>query len=115
MHKPTEQSIFHTSRREFLGATAAISALAVAPRGHALPDDARGALPAAFSGLKPLGSRVRPITADEFHGRLPRAQKLMSESSPKYNALFVAPATPLSSFSGIRWGGSERLLAPEIP
>jgi Xaa-Pro dipeptidase len=78
-------------------------------------DDASGALPAAFSGLKPLGSRVHPIAAEEFYGRLQCAQKLMSELAPKYDALFLAPGTSLYYFTGIRWGISERLLALVLP
>jgi Xaa-Pro dipeptidase len=39
----------------------------------------------------------------------------MSELSPKYDALFVAPGTSLYYFTGIRWGGSERLLALVLP
>jgi Xaa-Pro dipeptidase len=108
-----EHPIFLKSRREFFGGMAVVSALALAPRANPLPDD--GALPAAFSELKPLGSRIRPITANEFHERLLRAQKLMSELSPKYDGLFIAPGTSLYYFTGIRWGGSERLLALMIP
>jgi Xaa-Pro dipeptidase len=72
-------------------------------------------LPQAFAGLKPLGKRVRPIAADEFHWRLLHAQKLMTELEPKYDALFVAPGTALYYFTGIRWGVSERLLALVLP
>src|SRR5258708_34461457 len=39
----------------------------------------------------------------------------MSEQSPKYDALFVAPGTSLYYFTGIRWGISERLLALVLP
>jgi Xaa-Pro dipeptidase len=78
-------------------------------------DDAGGALPPAFSTLKPLGSRVRPITADEFQGRIQHAQKLMAELAPKFDALFVAPGTSLYYLTGIRWGISERLLALVLP
>jgi Xaa-Pro dipeptidase len=115
MHKQNQEQSYHTSRREFLSGTAALSALTLAPRVNSLSDDASGSLPAAFSGLKPLGSRVRPITADELHGRLLRAQKLMTELEPKYDALFVAPGTALYYFTGIRWGVSERLLALVLP
>jgi Xaa-Pro dipeptidase len=80
-----------------------------------IPAEGSGALPAAFSALKPLGSRVHPITAEEFHERLLRAQKLMSEFAPKCDALFVAPGTSLYYFTGIRWGISERLLALVLP
>ncbi len=89
------------------------SALALARPGDAqartTTEEDASALPAAFSGLKPLGSRVRPIAAEEFHGRLLQAQKLMAELTPKYDALFVAPGTSLYYFTGIRWGVSERL------
>jgi Xaa-Pro dipeptidase len=98
-----------------LSGTAALSALAIAPRGAAIPDDTGGTLPAAFSGLKPLGPRVRPIVAEEFQERMRHAQKLMAELSPKYDALFVAPGTSLYYFTGIRWWGSERLLALVLP
>jgi Xaa-Pro dipeptidase len=82
---------------------------------EAMVEDGAGALPAAFSALKPLGSRVHPVTADEFRGRLLRAQKLMAELGPKYDALFFAPGTSLYYFTGIRWGISERLLALVLP
>ena len=81
----------------------------------AKPEDGSGVLPPAFSALKPLGSRVHPIAADEFYGRLQHAQKLMSELAPKYDALFFAPGTSLYYFTGVRWGISERLLALVLP
>jgi len=98
-----------------MGAAAA-SALALTPKASAEEDgDAPGGLSKAFDGLKPLGGRVRPITAEEFHGRMLQAQKLMSEQAPKYDALFIAPGTSLYYFTGIRWGISERLLALVLP
>jgi Xaa-Pro dipeptidase len=98
-----------------LKSAAAASALAATPL--ALPCAGRGAdsLPEPFSNLKPLGSRIHPITAEEYRGRLQHAQKLMTELTPKYDALFVAPGTSLYYFTGIRWGMSERLLALVLP
>jgi Xaa-Pro dipeptidase len=82
-------------------------------------------LPPAFSGLKPLGGRVRAITPDEFSARIARAQSLMAEAPPapsgspsqasKYDALFFAPGTSLYYFTGIRWSLSERLVGLVIP
>ena len=89
--------------------------MALAPRAGAVPENATGELPAAFAGLKPLGSRVHPIQVNEFHERLMHAQKLMSELAPKYDALFLAPGTSLYYFTGIRWGASERLLGLVVP
>jgi Xaa-Pro dipeptidase len=80
-----------------------------------MPEEGGSTLPPAFSGLKPLGSRIRPITTEEFQGRMQHAQKLMTDLSPKYDAMFVAPGTSLYYFTGIRWGVSERLLALVLP
>src|SRR5882724_4468290 len=110
MHKPTMDSVFRASRRRFLKSTAGASAFALAPIANAAAEGATETLPPAFSGLKPLGARVHPITAEEFHERLMHAQRLMSEIAPKFDALFFAPGTSLYYFTGIRWGVSERLL-----
>jgi Xaa-Pro aminopeptidase len=127
MHKPTLNPHSNTSRRHFLKGTAMASTAALAAPAGALaraalgglprtmPEESSGALPPAFSTLKPFGLRIHPITTDEFLARLQHAQKLMSELSPKYDALFVAPGTGLYYFTGIRWGGSERLLALVLP
>ena len=115
MHKQNQEQSYQTSRRQLLMGAAAASALALTPAVGAADSDGSGGLPEAFSGLKPLGGRVHPITADEFHGRLVHAQKLMTELEPKYDALFVAPGTALYYFTGIRWGVSERLLALVLP
>jgi Xaa-Pro dipeptidase len=115
MNKTILDSVFQPSRRNFLRGTAAASALALTPRADTLAEDAPGNLPAAFAGLKPLGSRVHPIQADEFHERLMHAQKLMSAPGSKFDALFFAPGTSLYYFTGIRWGMSERLLGLVLP
>lgn len=115
MRKPNLSREILPSRREFLKGTAAASALAITPQSASRSAAASESLPEAFSGLRPLGSRVHPITADEYRGRLQHAQTLMSELAPKYDALFVAPGTSLYYFTGIRWGMSERLLALVLP
>src|SRR5438477_1803500 len=116
MHKPNQEQTYKPSRRQLLIGAATASALALTPAARgAAEGEVFGVLPQALEGLKPLGGRVRPITADEFHGRMLQAQKLMSESDPKYDALFIAPGTSLYYFTGIRWGGSERLLALVLP
>ncbi|HET9804431.1 MAG TPA: Xaa-Pro peptidase family protein, partial [Candidatus Acidoferrum sp.] len=71
--------------------------------------------PAAFTRLAPLGSRVKPVIHEEFRARLSRAQQLMADESPKFDALFVAPGTSLYYFTGVRWWPSERLLAFLLP
>ena len=103
------------SRRTFLQSAAALSSLAVAPRLDAKVEPAQNAAAADFSGLKPLGSRVKPITPEEFRARLDHAQKLMAELKPSFDALFFAPGTSLYYFTGIRWGLSERLAGVVLP
>jgi Xaa-Pro dipeptidase len=97
-----------SSRRNFLKSSAASSAVAFLAQQPS-------ALPPSFSTLKPLGDRLHPITADEFHARLLHAQELMSQLDPKFDALFVGPGTSLYYFTGIHWGLSERLLALILP
>jgi Xaa-Pro dipeptidase len=75
--------------------------------------------------LKPLGSRIRPITPAEFAERLQHAQQLMSATpstaaqpatgAVQYDALFFAPGTSLYYFTGIHWGLSERLMGLVVP
>jgi Xaa-Pro dipeptidase len=109
------------SRRRFLQGGAAALVLAQAARPVA--NGPTESLPPAFSALKPLGARVHPILADDFHGRLVQAQRLMSEVPPplprasraKYDALFLSAGSSLHYFTGIRWNLSERLLGLLIP
>jgi Xaa-Pro aminopeptidase len=115
MENNSMTSEFPTSRRRFLQTATASSALALVPGSEAsaaLPQETHGA---DFSGLKPLGERLKPITADEFRARLTRAQQLMSELKPNFDALFFAPGTSLYYFTGIRWGLSERLVGLVLP
>ena len=114
-----------TSRRGFLQAASAASIGALPLSLSAKDQTPAPALPSAFSALKPLGPRVRPITTAEFGERLQHAQQLMSATpSPAaqtsteaahYDALFFAPGSSLYYFTGIRWGLSERLLGLVIP
>lgn len=100
------------SRRVFLQSTAGASAAALAPADRA--EESRQ-LPAAFDSLKPLGDRIRPIPAEEFHARLLRAQALLSQLQPSFDAILIGPGTSLYYFTSVRWWLSERLLALVIP
>ncbi|MGB7281470.1 MAG: Xaa-Pro peptidase family protein [Candidatus Acidiferrum sp.] len=104
-----------TTRRRFLQSAAAVSTLALAPGLKADALSAQQTPTADFSGLKPLGSRLKPITPDEFRARLEHAQQLMNELKPGFDALFFAPGTSLYYFTGIHWGLSERLAGMVLP
>ena len=107
---------FHSNRlnrRQLLRSAAAVSALAPIPT---LAQEKRdGSLPASFDGLKPLGSRVKPITSDEYQARIDRVQRLLVQQKPQIDALFVAPGTSLYYLTGVHWWPSERLLGLLIP
>ncbi len=104
-----------TTRRRFLQSAAAASSLALVPDSQASATATQDSPAADFSTLKPLGARLKPITAEEFRARLDRAQQLMSELKPNFDALFFAPGTGLYYFTGIRWGLSERLVGLVLP
>ncbi|MGB8476505.1 MAG: Xaa-Pro peptidase family protein [Candidatus Acidiferrum sp.] len=106
---------FVTSRRRFLQSAAAVSSLAFAPGLEAAASSSPQQPTADFSGLKPLGARLKPITADEFRARMAHAQQLMEELKPGFEALFFAPGTSLYYFTGIHWGLSERLAGMVLP
>src|SRR6202051_318347 len=72
-------------------------------------------LPPAFDALKPLGERVKPIRAEELQARVARAQQLMTDSKPRFEALYVTPGTTLVYYTGIHWWPSERILAFLVP
>jgi Xaa-Pro dipeptidase len=77
--------------------------------------ESKRALPPAFDKLKPLGDRVKPVTAEEFQGRVARAQQLMNDAKPRFEALFVTPGTTLLYYTGIYWWPSERILGLLVP
>jgi len=82
---------------------------------RAAVQDAGQSLPPAFDALKPLGDRVKPIRPDELQARVARAQQLMTDSKPRFEALYVTPGTTLVYYTGIRWWPSERILALLVP
>jgi Xaa-Pro dipeptidase len=115
MRKSSPSSSDQRGRRTFLQAASFAAAATLLPSEAAYAQESSTALPQAFSALKPLGSRAKPITNEEFRARLMRAQQLMGDFSPKFEALFVAPGSSLYYFTGIHWWPSERLLALLLP
>lgn len=103
------------TRRDFLRSGAVGSAAALLPNHAGAAEAQESSLPAAFSSLKPLGSRIHPIATEEYLARQAHARQLMSEANPKFDVLFVAPGTALYYFTGIHWWASERLLGFFLP
>lgn len=100
------------SRRSLLAA-GALAPLAVGTTETSAQQEPRR-LPEAFEKLQPIRDRVKPITVEEFQNRITLAQRLMSDSKPPFAALYIAPGSTQYYFSGIRWGGGERLMALAI-
>src|SRR6202035_4446582 len=115
MHNDFSVHPVNGSRRRFFQAAGLLSAAVVTAKIPSPQPEDCSSLPPAFSGLKPLGARVRPVPTDEFSQRIERAQQLMSDAAPKYDAFFFAPGTSLYYFTGIRWGLSERLWGLIVP
>jgi Xaa-Pro dipeptidase len=113
MNDEPDASPTRFSRRRLLQSTAAVAA--IAPISSRARSNETDRLPTPFDGLKPLGTRVKPIASDEYQVRIARAQQLLAEQSAKLDALFVAPGTSLYYFTGVRWWPSERLLGLFIP
>jgi Xaa-Pro aminopeptidase len=114
MHKSDFGNPVPSSRRKFLQTASSAAALALAPLPASAANCEIDALPAAFSSLKPLGSRVTPIQPPEYQARIEHARELMS-AEPRLDAIFCGPGSSLFYFTGIRWGISERLFALLIP
>ena len=86
------------------------------PAGQRSPvQSASEPLPPAFDALKPLGDRVKPIRTEELQARVVRAQQLMTDAKPRFEALYITPGTTLVYYTGIRWWPSERILAFLVP
>jgi Xaa-Pro dipeptidase len=83
------------TRREFLAGS---SAVLVASQ-----------LPQPIASLTSMRSEARPITADERRARVEKARRLMAQQ--KIDAMMLTQGTSLTYFTGIRWGGGERLFA----
>lgn len=102
------------SRRNFLGASSA----AAAGTALATPDDLLGTtssqeVPPSIARLSSWADRAEPITTAERSGRVERAKRLMRAND--LDALFLTGGTSMVYFTGIRWGGGERLFTVVIP
>ncbi|MGO8817399.1 MAG: M24 family metallopeptidase [Terriglobia bacterium] len=69
--------------------------------------------PPSIAALKSMKDRAKPITTGERQARVEKARRLMSEI--QIDALMLMGGTSLVYFSGIRWGGGERLFALVLP
>jgi Xaa-Pro dipeptidase len=103
------------TRRSFMWLTGAGAGLSVvrlsAQRGGAAAPS--GPLPPSIARLASLKDRAKPITIDERRTRIEKARHLMAGND--LDAILLAGGTSLLYFTGIRWGGGERLFAVVLP
>jgi Xaa-Pro dipeptidase len=112
MNQPIRHVRSHISRRQVIKSAAFAAAI---PIPFVVSASQREGPPPSFTGLKPLGTRIKPITPEEYQARVARAQTLLAEQNPKLDWLFVTTGTSLYYFTGVHWWPSERLLALLIP
>lgn len=67
----------------------------------------------SIANLKSMRDKVKPISVKEREDRVEKAKQLMAAN--KIDAILLVGGTSLLYFTGMRWGGSERLLATVIP
>jgi Xaa-Pro dipeptidase len=94
-----------------LWASAAAGAFVKVPRAAAqrrssAPD---APLPPSIAALTSMRAQAKPITSEERRGRLERARTLMADA--RIGAVVLCGGTSLVYFTGMRWGGGERLFA----
>src|ERR1700716_3226584 len=70
-------------------------------------------IPQPIRKLKKMTGGVVPISLDERKTRIAKAQRLMEQQ--KIDAIYIESGTSMYYFTGIRWGGSERMFAVVIP
>src|SRR5688500_11855754 len=68
--------------------------------------------PPAVRQLRRMTDGVVPITLEERKGRIEKAQRLMREQ--RIDAIYLETGSSLLSFTGLRWGTSERTFAAVI-
>ncbi|MDP2957062.1 MAG: Xaa-Pro peptidase family protein, partial [Longimicrobiales bacterium] len=70
-------------------------------------------LPPSIARLTAWTDRATPISVEERAGRVERARGIMGEKG--LDALYLNGGTSMVYYTGIRWGGGERLFAVVVP
>ena len=107
------------SRRHFLAASSAAAAAAATPEpafslGEAASSKGQEqALPPSIARLASRAHEAVPISVEERAARVEKARRLMRQEG--LNALFLCGGTSMVYYTGIEWGGGERLFTVVIP
>src|SRR5712692_8575185 len=102
------------SRRHFLQVgTVATGATLAARSIHASAEEKCTPLPASIASLKPMKEQAKPIAREERRERQEKARRLMQANH--LDAILLTEGTSLTYFTGVHWGGGERLFAMVLP
>ncbi|HSG49849.1 MAG TPA: Xaa-Pro peptidase family protein [Longimicrobiales bacterium] len=107
------------SRRHFLAASSAAAAAAATPEpafslGEAASSKGQEqALPPSIARLASRAHEAVPISVEERAARVEKARRLMRQEG--LNALVLCGGTSMVYYTGIQWGGGERLFTVVIP
>ncbi len=106
------------SRRRFLEAAGLAAGVTAAShpllaRGAAIKEKADSSLPPSLARLQSRKNEAAPIAREERAARQERARQLMSENA--LDAIVLMEGTSLKYFTGLSWGGGERLFALVLP
>jgi Xaa-Pro dipeptidase len=96
-----------------LAAGASGASLAACARPAETPKASAEEIPAMLRALRPMTGGVVPISDEERRGRIEKARRLMAASH--LDAIYLESGTSLFYFTGVRWGGSERMFAAVLP
>lgn len=110
-----------TDRRDFLRATAGVVGASLIGSNFAFADTHEAdpiqqqpqEVPELIRRLPRLTAGIVPITDDERHARIAKAQQLMGQQ--KIDAIYLEPGSSMYYYTGMRWSTSERMLALVIP
>ena len=104
-----------SSRRQFLGFSAAAAAAGVLSTATSSPAAQAEAakLPPSIAALKSRKNEAVPISADEMRARVERALQLMNANG--LQAIAITNGSSLTYFSGVHWWVSERFFGMFLP
>ncbi len=100
------------SRRMILRGASAASASLALQDGFSKAQGNEHTAP-SIASLQSMTGRVKPITVKERQQRIEKARQIMAAN--KIDAILLVGGTSQLYFTGMRWGGSERLLATVVP
>ena len=102
-----------TRRRLFQSGAVTTAAMLATQPAQSKTKNPCSPLPPSLAALKSMKDQATPISTSERQERQEEARRLIRANS--LDCILLCEGTSLEYFSGIRWHGSERLLAMALP